>query len=63
LLPSLPPAERPSGQTLLLMVDDDDAQVRAQIFARTGRDGARRIEVVNAADAPPSCTPIKLVRC
>ena len=51
LLPPLPPAERSSAQTLLLMVDDDDSQVRAQILHDLAGDGARRIEVVNAADA------------
>ena len=51
LLPSLPPAERPPGQTLLLMVDDDDAQVRAQILHELAGDGARRAQVVNAEDA------------
>jgi two-component system nitrate/nitrite response regulator NarL len=51
LLPPLPQAERSSAQTLLLMVDDDDSQVRAQILHDLAGDGARRIEVANARDA------------
>jgi hypothetical protein len=33
------------------MVDDDDAQVRAQILHELAGDGARREQIVNAQDA------------